>query len=144
MAERNNAEQIFNEACGLAGAAREEYLRNACGDDVSLRAAVDSLLAADSAAGDFLAGGETNALDATVPMTPASAHRAPPTPGEQPGARIGRYKLLQQIGEADSVSSGWRNRRSPSAAESRSRSSNSAWTRARSSLASKPSDRRSR
>lgn len=47
--------------------------------------------------------------------------------GEQPGERIGPYKLLQPIGEGG-MGSVWRpNRNSPSAAASPSKSSNSAW-----------------
>jgi formylglycine-generating enzyme required for sulfatase activity/dienelactone hydrolase/predicted Ser/Thr protein kinase len=71
--------------------ARLAYLQGACGGDERLCARVESLIEAHEAAGGFLksrAGG-TNGVAATVllPIT------------EKPGDRIGRYKLLQQIGE---------------------------------------------
>ncbi|MCB9855552.1 MAG: serine/threonine protein kinase [Phycisphaerales bacterium] len=99
MSERNSVEWIFSEACKLQGNAREEFLVNACGDNVSLRAEVDSLLEADNAAGSFLAGTPASDDDQTVAMTPAGAHRKLADPSEQSGTRIGRYKLLQEIGE---------------------------------------------
>lgn len=99
MPERKSTEWIFNEACKLDGAAREEFLRVACGDDAGLRAEVDSLLKADDDAGSFLAGGAAHDPEQTMPMTPAGLHPATAAPAEQPGTRIGRYKLLQEIGE---------------------------------------------
>jgi serine/threonine protein kinase/Flp pilus assembly protein TadD len=67
---------------------RERYLAEACGGDKSLRADVESLLAADAGARGFLEA-PAAALMATVdvPMT------------ERPGTVIGPYKLLEQIGE---------------------------------------------
>jgi serine/threonine protein kinase len=67
-------------------ALRREYLEEVCAGDASLRQEVESLLAAHDEAGDFLAG---QALSA-VPQLP---------PGEKAGDRVGRYKLLEQIGE---------------------------------------------
>jgi len=61
---------------------RAAYLDGACGVDADLRGRVETLLRAHSAAGGF--------LQATV--TPGALH-------EGPGTTIGRYKLLQQIGE---------------------------------------------
>ncbi|MEM7306557.1 MAG: serine/threonine-protein kinase [Planctomycetota bacterium] len=64
-----------------AGAERCAYLDGACGNDGDLRARVDALLAAHDEAAGFL---ESPALE---------------RPGEAPGASIGPYKLLQEIGE---------------------------------------------
>jgi len=80
-----SAEQIFHAARGMAPEKRDGYLEGACGTDVRLRSKVDELLKADIEAGSFMA-----AVD--PPPGPAAA-------AEQPGTRIDRYKLLQQIGE---------------------------------------------
>jgi WD40 repeat protein len=74
-------------------AARRTYLDRACGGDAALRAELESLLAASSAAGEFLlrpAAVGAGAMQETVLMPPLS---------EKAGTRIGRYKLLEQIGE---------------------------------------------
>ena len=100
------AEQIFDEACQLSSEQRAAYLRGACGDDAALRSQVESLLRADAEAGSFLAedtqarrhvGAEGGDPDATIPR--AVPRAAPDARTEQPGLMIGRFKLLQQIGE---------------------------------------------
>lgn len=63
-----------------------DYLDNACGDNRELRAEVEVLISSHRGAGDFLGG---SASQATVDLRPT----------EKPGTQIGRYKLLQQIGE---------------------------------------------
>jgi eukaryotic-like serine/threonine-protein kinase len=70
-----------------AGAERERFLAGACGDDAALREQILSLLEADANEGDadFLKIGRM--IRPSVP------------PVEKPGDKIGRYKLLQQIGE---------------------------------------------
>ena len=70
--------------------ARATYLEQACGSDAKLRAAVEALLRAHRAADGFLPSlpGITRAAVVTAPRAE-----------EQPGDWIGRYKLLQQIGE---------------------------------------------
>jgi hypothetical protein len=69
-----------------AGAERDRFLAEACAGDPALREQVVSLLEAEEDDnGSFLR------------MPPA--YRPPILPTEQPGDRIGRYKLLQQIGE---------------------------------------------
>ena len=69
------AKKIFTEAVGKPDAEKQEFLDRACGDDAELRVQVDELLLAHANAGDFLS-----------------------SPMSLPG-RIGRYKLLQKIGE---------------------------------------------
>jgi serine/threonine protein kinase/WD40 repeat protein len=85
-------ETIFNAAKALPPASRADYLNVACKDNATLREEVQRLLAAADSADDFFAARpvgltqpENTVVDATVQ--------------EGPGTRIGRYKLLQQIGE---------------------------------------------
>jgi serine/threonine protein kinase/Tfp pilus assembly protein PilF len=84
--------EILEQAAALQGAHRVAYLRGACGADDSLRAEVDSLLAAREKQGEFLAEPTRG-----VPSSAAPTMVAPIREG--PGTRIGPYKLLQLIGE---------------------------------------------
>ena len=85
----NRAETIFLQAREQPGATeRQSYLAQACGDDASLRAQVEVMLRDAEAAQDFF-----GAVDAE------SATRIEPFESEQPGTRIGRYKLIEKIGE---------------------------------------------
>jgi len=67
------------------GEALERYLDEACGDDSTLRAQVVALIQSESEAGGFLE--QTVMGDANAPVS------------EGPGTVIGRYKLLEKIGE---------------------------------------------
>ncbi|MEN9676665.1 MAG: Serine/threonine-protein kinase PknB, partial [Verrucomicrobiota bacterium] len=67
-------------------AERAAFLDGACRGDAALRSAVEVLLANHH---------EDSFLEAPALSVPTSI--APPS--EQPGQRIGHYKLLQQIGE---------------------------------------------
>jgi WD40 repeat protein/serine/threonine protein kinase len=84
----NREKEIFEQALALSSPeARAGFLQGACGTDTKLRSHIESLLRAHEAAGRFLV--EKTSDDApTVPM-----------PEERVGIVIGRYKLLQQIGE---------------------------------------------
>src|SRR5215472_5854405 len=90
---------IFAEAMEIADAkAREEYLSKACGADQVLRKEVEELLDAEAQSGGFLPdqpqappGGHLSTEDASAAPLPRQR--------EQIGDRIGRYKLLQKIGE---------------------------------------------
>src|SRR5262245_54985377 len=83
--------EILDGALALpAGGERESYLSDACAGDTSLRAEVASLLSAHDQAGDFFA-------QPTADDPRGGAGGVPGT--ERPGAVIGRYKLLQLIGE---------------------------------------------
>src|SRR6185436_3471104 len=79
---------VFAEALQLSAGERSDYLQRACGADKELRQRVERLLKAHDQAGDFL---EQPAPEAVPEVRTAV--------GEKPGDRIGRYKLLQQIGE---------------------------------------------
>jgi WD40 repeat protein/serine/threonine protein kinase len=87
-------QEIFERAKALPSReARDAYLLQACGQNRELRRSVDDLLAAfnDAAAIDFLKTGDRGpeGLTATTEARPE----------ESPGTVIGRYKLLQKIGE---------------------------------------------
>src|SRR6266478_4649876 len=93
---------VFSAARRLPGTQHAAYLDEACAGDAALRQRVEELLQAGEEAGAFLqepaagaqrpseAAGPSNA-GATLPITLA--------PSEKAGDRIGRYKLLQQLGE---------------------------------------------
>src|SRR5262245_27081041 len=83
--------EIFFEALEMATPeARAAYLQGACGRDVTLRRKVDELLREHFSNDGLLSGpaqeGEPTALTES-------------TPGEAPAQMIGRYKLLEKIGE---------------------------------------------
>jgi eukaryotic-like serine/threonine-protein kinase len=87
-------QEIFEQAMALPSReARDGYLIRACGQNRDLRRRVDELLAAFNDAGeiDFLKGGDRPQEAQTV--------EADARLDEGPGTVIGRYKLLQQIGE---------------------------------------------
>src|SRR5262245_33371844 len=95
MRQASSPESIFHAARAMTGEPREHYLLQACGGDASLRAHVDALLAADEDAGSFLA--PAGDPDATIPNLAAAGSL--PRATERAGQIIGRFKLLQQIGE---------------------------------------------
>jgi hypothetical protein len=85
--------ELLEQAARLSGSARAAYLDEACGADGALRADIDSMLAARAEQGDFLAEPTCAPASGTDDVTMASARR------EEVGQLIGRYKLLEQIGE---------------------------------------------
>ena len=86
--------QIFNAALELpTPAERAAYLDRACAEDEPLRRKVETLLQACGEAEDFF----KTALDPQPRPSGSPTVLVPIT--EKPGDRIGRYKLLQQIGE---------------------------------------------
>jgi WD40 repeat protein/serine/threonine protein kinase len=93
---------VFAAALELPAEQRGAYLDHACAGDVALRRQVEALLQVHDDAGDFFeklssvarpafAEGEIPGSSATI--------RPHAIPGEKEGDRIGRYKLLQKIGE---------------------------------------------
>jgi hypothetical protein len=101
--------------------AREAYLVDACRGNATLRAEVESLLRFHDRIGGLLPS-----PDLLLEGAPEDAHVT-----EGPGTVIGRYKLLEKIGEGGWPWSTWPNSRSRSAARWPSRSSNWAWIPAR-------------
>src|SRR6266536_1650938 len=81
---------IFAEALDLPLSERAAHLDRACAGDEKLRQRVEGLLLTHDQAGGFLE---------RPPAEMAIGSRLGAFPGEKPGDRIGRYKLLQQIGE---------------------------------------------
>src|SRR5487761_475816 len=83
-----DAKAIFLEALDCKGDDElTRFLEQACGSDAALRMRVEELLRAHRDAGAFLGGAEKH---------PATCG---PSSAERPGAVIGPYKLLQQLGE---------------------------------------------
>ena len=87
MANADRIIDLLHEAKARpAGAERERFLAEACREDVALKEQIVSLLEAEADDnGSFLK------------ITQIIRPNIPPT--EKPGDRIGRYKLLEQIGE---------------------------------------------
>jgi serine/threonine protein kinase/tetratricopeptide (TPR) repeat protein len=82
--------EVFTEAIQLPVEQRSAFLEQACKGDLRLRRRVEELLQTHDQAGDFLEQSpQKAALDA----------KSGAAVGEKAGDRIGRYKLLQQIGE---------------------------------------------
>jgi len=98
MSQRTEREMaIFSAARRLAGGERTAYLDQACAGDAALRQRLEELLSVGEAAGEFLekpAQGEPNPA-----AMPGSAVGLSLPLSEEPGHRIGPYKLLQVIGE---------------------------------------------
>ncbi len=77
----DRVKRIFHEAMARPVAERYSFLDDACAGDLTVRSEVDELLAAHDDIGE--------------PETTTSG----PVRIEAPGTIIGRYKLLQRIGE---------------------------------------------
>src|SRR6185436_19496412 len=90
---------VFSATRRLSAEERAAYLDEACAGDAALRQRVEELLRATEEAGAFL---QVPALGAQRPADVLPSTNLLPSvaaPGEKAGDRIGRYKLLQQIGE---------------------------------------------
>lgn len=86
----SRALEIFEAVIQLTATERDTYLTRACAGDSILLQHVKILLRAHDRVGDFLENSPAVSGRELRPTIPA---------GEKPGDRIGRYKLLQQIGE---------------------------------------------
>jgi serine/threonine protein kinase/tetratricopeptide (TPR) repeat protein len=82
--------EVFNIALELPAGERAAYLDRECAGDAALRRRVEELLKANEVSCACLE---------SSPAVPLASVRLSPVPAEKPGDRIGRYKLLQQIGE---------------------------------------------
>ena len=91
MAEKSkDIEAIYNAVLTKESEAeRSAYLDGACGDDLVVRARVEALIKAHEQAGDFL----------KVPVVDPKVTLDKPAQIEGPGMIVGRYKLLEEIGE---------------------------------------------
>ncbi len=93
MGRNNRIEEIFHEVLGCPIEERLAALARLCGSDGSVRADVEALLHA---------GADPASLGApqVIPMPAGETLAAPPPSiGEKAGDVVGRYKLLQEIGE---------------------------------------------
>ncbi len=82
----NSLESIFSEASNIpSGKQRDAFLERACGENHGLREKIQNLLKAHD---------QTESLNIDVDK---ACHPLDPT--EQPGAKIGPYRLLEKIGE---------------------------------------------
>jgi Protein kinase domain len=79
---------VFGAALRLPAGERAAFLDQACAGDAAFRKRVEELLEASEEAGDFLGSPAATPSGGTFRL-----------PANKPGDRIGRYKLLQQIGE---------------------------------------------
>jgi serine/threonine protein kinase len=84
-------EALFEGALRLPPGERAAYLDRACPNNAALRQHVETLLAAFERAGGFL-------RDAAIPEPQRTVVLSLPA-AEKPNDKIGRYKLLEQIGE---------------------------------------------
>src|SRR5258706_15864031 len=89
---QNREEALFQAASQLTGAERATFLNGACLGDDALRQRLEALLAAFDAP-DELSPKEAPAAMATMKLELADA------PDEAVGTMIGRYKLLERVGE---------------------------------------------
>jgi tetratricopeptide (TPR) repeat protein/serine/threonine protein kinase len=85
MTERD----LFLAARPLSAVARAAYLEAACGEDATLRGQVEALLHEHDELGSFLES----------PILGLAETVVEPVVAEQPGAMIGRYRLLERLGE---------------------------------------------
>jgi serine/threonine protein kinase/tetratricopeptide (TPR) repeat protein len=85
----NPRENLFAQALLLPAEEWPAFLDRECGQDAALRQRLEALLRAHQAAGDFM----------DTPTAPNPPRAQPAAGPEMPGMRIGRYKLLQKIGE---------------------------------------------
>lgn len=84
--------EVFNEVLELQAGERAAFLDRACVGDTALRQRVEELLKASEES--------CPCLERLADVPPAiETVRLSFVPSEKPGDRIGRYKLLQQIGE---------------------------------------------
>src|SRR5467141_3163726 len=96
----NREVALFSAALELPAGQRAAYLQEACADDPALRLRVEALLRVHEAAIPFLEN-QTPEAQASPMRTelPDATVRVSAPLAEKAGDRIGRYKLLQRIGE---------------------------------------------
>ncbi len=106
-ATRHGEEEVFAEARELKNPEeRKAFLDARCKEDAALRLRVDELLSVEAEAEQFFTEGRL-ALSLSGSAVPPSwssstaSDAVPPVPADEEsvGTRIGRYKLIQKIGE---------------------------------------------
>src|SRR4051794_12986974 len=86
-------EELFSAACDLPVAEREVYLARECAEDPAARRRIEILVRAHDEARSFMGSPPEGRLAEEL------ANRAPGGADAAAGDRVGRYKLLQKIGE---------------------------------------------
>jgi eukaryotic-like serine/threonine-protein kinase len=89
---RSREETLFQAAAALTGPERAVFLDRECAGDPALRARLDALLAAHERPDGVLASH-------TEPTRPTITLHLPDLPDPAVGMTIGRYKLLEKLGE---------------------------------------------
>ncbi len=98
-------EELFDAAREMADPAkRAAFLERACGGDATLRKRIEELLEAAESAEEFFSEGRSMVAETIAPLRAmadeAERGAASADLGEEPiGSKIGRYKLLEKIGE---------------------------------------------
>jgi eukaryotic-like serine/threonine-protein kinase len=96
----NREETIFEQALGLGSPAeRERFVREACSGNELLLRSVQGLLRVHDRAGKFIDPQAANTPEGPTPSSAGLLGRVTGADTEAPGDRIGRYKLLEKIGE---------------------------------------------
>jgi serine/threonine-protein kinase len=90
-------EGLFEELTALPREQRAQFLDDTCGTNVELRAELESLLRAHETGGGLLDSPPAAMTDPSFGADTSAPHA--PAPGAQPGARVGPYQLIRQIGE---------------------------------------------
>jgi eukaryotic-like serine/threonine-protein kinase len=91
---------LFSAALELVASERMAYLDKVCADDPALRLRLEDLLRVHDEAALFLENAPAGTPRGPMPGPGSDAgERSGGSPVEKEGDRIGRYKLLQQIGE---------------------------------------------
>jgi serine/threonine protein kinase/Flp pilus assembly protein TadD len=90
---------VFSAARRLSARERAAHLDEACAGDAALRQRVEQLLASSEEVGAFLQEPAPGAPRRADGIASAKTLQDALPAGEKAGDRIGRYKLLQQIGE---------------------------------------------
>ncbi len=96
----NREETIFEQALGIdSPAAREAYLCEACAGDERLFQSLQGLLRVHDRAGKFMDPDPPATRGAAIPSMAAPLDNVSGAVPEKADDRIGRYKLLEKIGE---------------------------------------------
>ena len=93
---RSHAREVFLNALEQSPAERVAFLDRTCAGNKALRAEVDELLREHEQLGDFL---DSPAFADTTPGSTMTINPEMIAVSEKAGDKIGRYKLLQKIGE---------------------------------------------
>ena len=89
-------EKLYHSALERAAAERAAFLQNACGDDAGLRREVESLLAHDREAENFM---EAPALEmAARTMAPQKIQPRQETGDAFPGKTVSHYRIVEKLG----------------------------------------------